>query len=481
MTPAAHHVRRLRWQARAPDAAQALALRRLLRERSDEVTATMQRVFDETAPADEVWQLPRLLLRCSARDLASFESDFAAAIEQALRAALAELPRPEMSAPAAPDATAPAPASEAPVRRPLDQVAADALRHYLATGVPPAAWAALDAATLDHSLQAAAVGAAERVLRDPALLGNMVVARPLPQRIGALLRWLALLPPALRRRWVQSRSPAVPLDGALTSGDADDLEVQALQLAWPERQAAAPSTRADRAEVAAWLAAPRSMAEGPLRALRAAFSGPAVGPTPSIGVGPHSAAAKRTVLPDFEAAPSEHEAPALSVPLAGLVLLHPYLPRLLAGCALLADDGRSVPDALYPRACALLHALACGEASEPAAAEHQLPLIKLLLGRAPDDPLTSALAPCSAAEIEEVDALLAAVREHWPALRNTGPDTLRLSFLQRPGLLARDDGGWRLRLQTEAFDVLLGLLPWSIGLVRLPWMRTPLVVEWPTP
>jgi hypothetical protein len=31
----------------------------------------------------------------------------------------------------------------------------------------------------------------------------------------------------------------------------------------------------------------------------------------------------------------------------------------------------------------------------------------------------------------------------------------------------------------EPFDLLLGLLPWGIGLVRTPWMRAPLTVEWP--
>ena len=52
---------------------------------------------------------------------------------------------------------------------------------------------------------------------------------------------------------------------------------------------------------------------------------------------------------------------------------------------------------------------------------------------------------------------------------------LRLSFLQHRGLLDP------LRVQPEAFDLLLGLLPWSIGFVRLPWMPEPLGVEWPTP
>jgi len=159
------------------------------------------------------------------------------------------------------------------------------------------------------------------------------------------------------------------------------------------------------------------------------------------------------------------------------VLLHPYLPRFLGGCGLLDTAGRAIADIDLPRACAVLHALACGDAGE-AAAEHQLPFVKLLLGRAPDAPLTAALPRPDAGDLAEIDSLLAAVRGHWKALGNTGAAGLRLSFLQRRGLLRRADGLWQLNMQTEAFDLLLDLLPWSVSLVKLPWMARPLTVEW---
>ncbi|MGS0755737.1 contractile injection system tape measure protein [Roseateles sp. GG27B] len=77
--------------------------------------------------------------------------------------------------------------------------------------------------------------------------------------------------------------------------------------------------------------------------------------------------------------------------------------------------------------------------------------------------------------------MLAAVRNHWKALENTSAEGLRLSFLQRRGLLRRAEGAWQLHLQAEAFDVLFDLLPWSISLVKLPWMPLPLMVEWHAP
>ena len=131
-----------------------------------------------------------------------------------------------------------------------------------------------------------------------------------------------------------------------------------------------------------------------------------------------------------------------------------------------------------PRACALLHGLACGDT---AAAEHQMPLIKLLLGRAPGVAMSAALPRPTAADREEIDSLLAAVRTHWTALGNTSTEGLRLSFMQRRGLLRRDEGAWQLHMQSEGFDVLLSLLPWSISLIKLPWMALPLRVEWHAP
>jgi hypothetical protein len=96
-------------------------------------------------------------------------------------------------------------------------------------------------------------------------------------------------------------------------------------------------------------------------------------------------------------------------------------------------------------------------------------------------PLSAAVPSPDEADKQEAQALLDAVREHWSALKGSGSESLRLSFLQRRGLLRRADAGWQLHLQSEPFDLLLSLLPWSLGLFKLPWMAEPLQVEWPTP
>ena len=77
--------------------------------------------------------------------------------------------------------------------------------------------------------------------------------------------------------------------------------------------------------------------------------------------------------------------------------------------------------------------------------------------------------------------MLAAAVEHWPALGNTSITGLRESFMQRRGLLRDDERGWQLQVETASFDVLLGRLPWSISIMKLPWMTKPIYTDWPTP
>jgi hypothetical protein len=155
---------------------------------------------------------------------------------------------------------------------------------------------------------------------------------------------------------------------------------------------------------------------------------------------------------------------------AGLVLLHPFLPRLFDALGVSGDRRLLQPG----RALALLHFLASGQ---PQAPEYELALPKLLCQL----PLTAnvdAGIVLDAAACDEAQALLAAVIGHWTALRDTSPDGLRGTFLLRPGKLSMRDGEWLLQVETQGADVLLGELPWGISAIQLPWMERILWVEW---
>ena len=500
-----HRVRRLRWQAHAPSTADAFALQSLLHRRSEEVGAALEQGFSKIAPVDEVWHLPSLTLRVEASSLAQMDADLPALVASALHAALqAALPNQAGRRAAVDEARVINSASASAITNAITsattaEAAQAALRHYLATGGLPWALAGLSLEAQQQTLQGAAQAALEALLAQPnnslaALTDLLGATTRLPARLGALLRWLPLLGPAERQRWLAHSLRPANLAPALAdawftllASPSTPLEWAALWLAWPtlaglRALATTPTESPDALAVARWIAElpaevasqrmPSPVATHPhlAAALLQALSDPATS---------HVAVPAPKVRQSIAQAQPIAAAPVTQlVPLAGLVLLHPHLPRLLKGCGLVDDAGRRISDAALPRACALLHALACGDVE---ASEHQLPLIKLLLGLPPDHALTAAIPRPSAADREEIDALLAAVRSHWKALGNTSADGLRLSFLQRRGLLRQAEGAWQIHMQAEGFDLLLELLPWSVSLVKLPWMPSPLMVEWHAP
>lgn len=164
---------------------------------------------------------------------------------------------------------------------------------------------------------------------------------------------------------------------------------------------------------------------------------------------------------------------AVAVITSGLPLLWPFLPSYLASLGMF--DGEQFRDvAAQHRAATLFHHIATGEIACP---EHELTLAKVLAGIDPDavhDPGE----PLDRPELDSVESLLADVLGHAPMLGRISIAGLREAFLNRPGLLSTRDGHWLLRVERRGFDILLDRLPWSFAWVRLPWMASPMQVEW---
>jgi len=163
---------------------------------------------------------------------------------------------------------------------------------------------------------------------------------------------------------------------------------------------------------------------------------------------------------------------------AGLILVHPYLPRFFEATGIKQAGKPALSPGELPRAAALLHFLATGE-EEPF--ELDLDFIKILLGLSLDAQLPVSAGLLLSPDRDEVNALLAVIIEHWSALKRTSVQGLRISFLQRHGLLREDDQGFRLQVEPAPFDMLLGQLPWGIGTAKLPWMTKPIFTDWPAP
>jgi hypothetical protein len=158
---------------------------------------------------------------------------------------------------------------------------------------------------------------------------------------------------------------------------------------------------------------------------------------------------------------------------AGLVLLHPFLEYFFREFQLL--DGQGFHDAAARTLSVhLLHFLATGRETP---LEYLLTVEKFLCGAELAVPIPRFLR-LTAAMKEESDMLLWAAIGHWKVLKNTSPAGLREGFLQRPGKLILSTFENRLIVEVKAHDVLLNYLPWGYGIIKLPWLAKPLLVDW---
>jgi len=168
---------------------------------------------------------------------------------------------------------------------------------------------------------------------------------------------------------------------------------------------------------------------------------------------------------------SKETAEGIYVENAGLVLLHPFLPRFFDALGITIGEEIVQPE----RALSLLHYLATGQITAP---EYELVLPKVMCHVPLSTPVRADV-EITENEISEASALLDAAIKHWEVLQNTTPDGLRGTFLVRPGKLSlKEDGDWLLQVESRTFDVLLEHLPWGISMIKLPWMKTMLWVEW---
>jgi hypothetical protein len=172
------------------------------------------------------------------------------------------------------------------------------------------------------------------------------------------------------------------------------------------------------------------------------------------------------------AAAAAAEAEAIYLPCAGVLLVHPFLESLFRERGLL--EGRAFRDAAArSRAVRLVGALGFGLAEMP---EYDLLIAKLLCGHALAEPLEPVA--LEEADMTACDQLLAALLEHWQALRSSSAQWLRGQFFLRDGKLEEVESGFRLTVERRAQDVLLARLPWGVGVIRLPWMEQKVFVHW---
>lgn len=167
------------------------------------------------------------------------------------------------------------------------------------------------------------------------------------------------------------------------------------------------------------------------------------------------------------------EADEIAVANAGLVILWPFISSFFTHLGLVEErQFKDLP--ARQRGVGLLQVLAAQKVSPP---EYLLPLNKLLCGMEPNHVFDFG-PPLRKPEKRECEKLLKAVISQVPILRSMSVEGFRGSFLLRRGQLSIRDGLWLLRVERQTYDVVLERFPWSWQWVKLPWMETPLQVEW---
>jgi hypothetical protein len=164
----------------------------------------------------------------------------------------------------------------------------------------------------------------------------------------------------------------------------------------------------------------------------------------------------------------------ISVQNAGLMILHPFFGSLFTNSGIISRDDKQIPVRNLSKAAALLYFVATGREE---LFEFELGFIKPLLGMDPTDALAVSKGLLNQKQMEEAESMLQAVVSHWSSLGNTSIGGLRATFVQRNGMLFPFENGWKVILESAAFDMLLNTIPWSYSIIKLPWMEKPIYTE----
>ena len=162
-----------------------------------------------------------------------------------------------------------------------------------------------------------------------------------------------------------------------------------------------------------------------------------------------------------------------SVNNAGLIILWPFLVRFFDELQMTENDTfKSAAD--KNRAVYLLQYLAYNSVVFP---EYDLVLNKVLVG-IPIEERLNPIEELHEHEIEVSKSLMHGMIANWDKVKNSSPEGVQVTYLQRKGILSQDQNHWKLRVEEKALDVLIQSIPWNISMIKLPWMEKPIYVEW---
>lgn len=158
---------------------------------------------------------------------------------------------------------------------------------------------------------------------------------------------------------------------------------------------------------------------------------------------------------------------------AGLCILAPFLPAFFNHLGY-TENGYFKSKSKANRAVYLLQYLVNGKQRNY---EYMLQFNKLLCGLDIQEPVTG-YKRLTLHERNEAFDLLSSAINHWKAIKSTSVKGFQSSFLQRKGILTEKEDRWTLQVEKTSYDLLLDSIPWSFTLIKFPWMKKMIQVEW---
>ncbi len=169
----------------------------------------------------------------------------------------------------------------------------------------------------------------------------------------------------------------------------------------------------------------------------------------------------------------ENKENELAVQNAGLVLLHPFLKSFFKKNDFLNEKGQ-IKISEQQRAVQTLHFIATGNKEF---FEGNLVIEKFICGIPLKMPIQRENLLSEKIKAESLHLLQEVIRQ-WPALKKTSPDGLRQMYIQRNGKLFQKENNFKLIVEQKIQDVLLERINWNISVVKIPWRKELLFVEW---
>lgn len=157
----------------------------------------------------------------------------------------------------------------------------------------------------------------------------------------------------------------------------------------------------------------------------------------------------------------------------GLVLVHPFIPALfnLVG---FSDNKQFINLKAQERAVYLLHYVTTGQTK---AEEYDLLIPKMLCAFDMSLAINKQVKLLKR-ELKEADHMLKAAIASWGILKKTSPEGLREGFLRRKGKIYVRNERIHLLVEKSGIDVLLDQLPWTLSIIKYPWLKDFIKIEW---